>query len=395
LNSEAQLSISRGGTGIGTTPVNGQLLIGNGGVYSLGTIAGTNNQVVVTNGGGTITLSLPQNIHTAASPTFSSLNLSAGSNQLVLNSSGITGTLTWTPTSTNKIITLPDQTGTVCLNTGNCAGSGAGIGGSGTTNFVAKFTGQYTLANSVLYDDGTNVGIGTTAPSTKLHVVGNSSFMGGSVGIGTTSPSEALDIAGAGSNITFSNGTGPHQIKTGGASDLTLNPGGNVGVGTTAPQYKLDVAGNTNLSSGSSFKINGNDVLTSNSLGTGVTGSSLVSVGALNSGSITSGFGVISTANNITTSANISTTGAGTITSAGTLTANGDFVVNGNTTIGNANSDSVTVNAATLTFANPSTLDLANSSMTALTIESGLLNIDTQNSRIGIGTTASNNLRPT
>ena len=42
--------------------------------------------------------------------------------------------------------------------------AGSGFTGSGTTNYVAKFTGTKALGNSVIYDDGTNVGIGTSSP---------------------------------------------------------------------------------------------------------------------------------------------------------------------------------------------------------------------------------------
>jgi hypothetical protein len=34
---------------------------------------------------------------------------------LIFNSAGTTGTLTWTPSSTAKVITLPNTTGTVAL----------------------------------------------------------------------------------------------------------------------------------------------------------------------------------------------------------------------------------------------------------------------------------------
>jgi hypothetical protein len=52
------------------TPANGQVPIGNGSGFTLATITGTANRVTVTNGAGTVTLSAPQDLHTAASPTF-------------------------------------------------------------------------------------------------------------------------------------------------------------------------------------------------------------------------------------------------------------------------------------------------------------------------------------
>jgi hypothetical protein len=56
---------------------NGQLLIGDGsGVPTIATLSGTTNQVSVANGAGSITLSLPQSIHSGASPTFAGMTLS-------------------------------------------------------------------------------------------------------------------------------------------------------------------------------------------------------------------------------------------------------------------------------------------------------------------------------
>ena len=42
----------------------------------------------------------------------------------------------------------------------------------GTTNKVAKFSGANTIVNSILYDNGTEVGIGTTSPTATLTVDG-------------------------------------------------------------------------------------------------------------------------------------------------------------------------------------------------------------------------------
>lgn len=55
----------------------GEIIIGStGSPPALNTITGTDNQVVVSNGSNTITLSLPQDIHTAATPTFADMYLS-------------------------------------------------------------------------------------------------------------------------------------------------------------------------------------------------------------------------------------------------------------------------------------------------------------------------------
>jgi hypothetical protein len=39
------------------------------------------------------------------------------------------------------------------------------------TNYVTKFTSGSVVCNSIIYDNGTNVGIGTTTPGTKLTIV--------------------------------------------------------------------------------------------------------------------------------------------------------------------------------------------------------------------------------
>lgn len=51
------------------------------------------------------------------------------------------------------------------------------VSGSGTLNYLPKWTPSGTvLGNSQVFDDGTNVGVGTAAPLSKLHVVGSGSL---------------------------------------------------------------------------------------------------------------------------------------------------------------------------------------------------------------------------
>jgi hypothetical protein len=67
------------------------------------------------------------------------------------------------------------------------------VTGTGTTNYVPKLTGASTIGNSQIFDNGTNVGIGTTNPSNKLSVIGSGSFST-SLSVGSS-----LSVAGSGS----------------------------------------------------------------------------------------------------------------------------------------------------------------------------------------------------
>ena len=69
------LATGNGGTGV-TTATNGQLLIGNGTGFTAASLTGTADQVIVTDGAGSITLSTPQSINTTSSPTFADITIS-------------------------------------------------------------------------------------------------------------------------------------------------------------------------------------------------------------------------------------------------------------------------------------------------------------------------------
>lgn len=95
-------------------PTNGQLLIGSTGVSPVAaSLTGTANQVIVTPGAGSVTLSLPQNIHTAALPTFAGLtttgNVGIGTSISTVNALSVSSA---SLTSVNQIGVNSDMTGT-------------------------------------------------------------------------------------------------------------------------------------------------------------------------------------------------------------------------------------------------------------------------------------------
>jgi hypothetical protein len=168
--------------------------------------------------------------------------------------------------------------------------------GTGTENYLSKWSASGTLGDSVLYDDGTNVGIGTTGPAEKLAVDSGNILLNNTYGlrIKNTSGSPVSVITYNGSNETVLGGNSEINLKGSitlqppGAGDTVINidsdtdlkvgsnnlwvvgSSGNVGIGNTSPGSLLDVNGTAQLrgaSGGTGLYVN-----SSSNVGIGTTG---------------------------------------------------------------------------------------------------------------------------
>lgn len=129
------------------------------------------------------------------------------------------------------------------------------VTGTGTTNYISKFTGTSAIGNSLIYDDGTNVGIGTISPSQKLDVSGSIAMTAIGSLLYFKPTSGYASIYTTGTDLRIANGSGNEDRIT------VLNTG-NVGIGTTNPGVK--------------FVNSGAPLSNTSTLGSGVVGSDAI-----------------------------------------------------------------------------------------------------------------------
>jgi hypothetical protein len=189
-----------------------------------------------------------------------------------ITTTGTSGASTYN--STTGVLNVPQYQGAITLTTTGNSGAATfssntlnipqyqgvltnPVTGTGTIGYHAKFTSSTAIGDSLIYDNGTNVGIGTASPTNFssfqrfLHIAGGANnsaicFSGqnlagqGTIGYDTnTLYIDAVGAAtGANNKITFST---TDVNNSGRIQRLTIIANGNVGINTTAPSAKLHI----------------------------------------------------------------------------------------------------------------------------------------------------------
>lgn len=236
--------------------------------------------------------------------------------------------------------------------------------------FIAESDGTNTAQTAALILEGehnldgqVDVTIGAGAASTTT-IVGDLVVNGSTTTISTaqlTVEDDLITVSKGNDTIANANGSGLEIDAT-----LATNIAWKYNHATTAWQSNIDI---DTSGTGNTYKINGTEVLNSNTLGSGILASSLTSTGALNGGSITSDFGTIDT-------------GASTITTTGLISGGSldiDHVLINGTTIGHTDdTDLITLADGLVTVAGEisvTTLDIGGANVTATAGELNYLDL--------------------
>ncbi len=151
-------------------------------------------------------------------------------------------------------------------------GAGGGVCGTAAINYLGKFTNTTTVCNSVIYDNGTGAGIGTTNINTLFDVVGGASgattrlltvrsnYIADNTGTGIAlinSTSSSSNVGAQIDALTTGSANGRSElifkVHGGGGGNgallerVRIQGDGNVGIGYAAPTERLAVNGNAQI----------------------------------------------------------------------------------------------------------------------------------------------------
>ena len=144
----------------------------------------------------------------------------------------------------------------------------APVDGTGVPGRIAKFTSTSAIGNSEIFELNAKLGIGTTNPLSKFHIVSGASdilpprlessgtntfsagfdFYHGATGVGYVGVPDAGTGVGPGEMLLY--GVGTTSLWAGRQRSVVINPFGNVGIGIDPDIHRLRVHSNEILSTG-------------------------------------------------------------------------------------------------------------------------------------------------
>lgn len=143
--------------------------------------------------------------------------------------------------------------GASLLGSGDVGTLGVAYGGTGattlTSGYLVKGNGTSAASASVVYDNGTNVGVGTTSLLGKFTVAGGYSFV-------TDDGTRRLVMGPDGTGVLLGTSTN-HYLRfiTNDTEQVRIDTSGNVGIGTATPVTRLTVDGGAaSLRTGNQFR---------------------------------------------------------------------------------------------------------------------------------------------
>ena len=168
---------------------------------------------------------------------FTTANLTEGSN-LYFTNARARSAISLTTTGTSGAATYNSGTGVLNIPQYQSALTNP-VTGTGTTNYVTKWTSGSAVGNSSIFDNGA-VGIGTTSPQSQLHLSSTAPIMSFTDTNSFTDPLDRFIIR-AGTNqgnVQWYDDSAATTLNI-----MTFLSSGNVGIGTASPSEKLEVVG--------------------------------------------------------------------------------------------------------------------------------------------------------
>jgi hypothetical protein len=346
LSADRTLGLTGQALALHNLSTNGVITRTGSGTVAARTITGTTNQVIVTNGDGVSgnpTLSLPQNIHTAASPTFAGATLNGN---LGIRASSTSSVATQIPVfiadpaSTTRTISTrtPAQLRSdIGVNDGTLTMNVSGTGLTGSQTFTAN---QSSAATFTVTSNATSAN--TVNTIVARNASGN--FSAGSI---TASALNGLGVSSGTNTFTLSRGTS--TLVRSGAHALTLTT-------TAASNVTLPTSGT--LATTAELPTVNDGTLTMSVSGTGLTGSQTFTANQSSAATFT----VTSNATSANTVNTIVARNASGNFSAGTITATFSGSLSGNATTATTLQTARTINGVSFNGSANITLPTVNTS---------------------------------